>query len=91
MNQLAMQVAKMAKKLQKQLDGEEVAKMAKMAGGEDAAETARFVDLMDKFFDTVNVHNYEHGLHARKKFQLPYTSGSDQRLKRYPTIKHDLC
>ena len=36
---------------------------------------------MDKFFDTVNVHNYKHGLYARKKFQLPYTSGSDHRLK----------
>ena len=60
---------------------ESVSNALKLTGGDDAAETARFVDLMDKFFDAVNVHNYQHGLHARKKFQLPYTSGSDHRLK----------
>ena len=53
---------------------ESVSKALKLMSGEEAVETVKFVDMMDKLFDTVNVHNYEHGLHAHKKFQLPYTS-----------------
>lgn len=37
--------------------------------------------MMDKFFDALNVHNYTHGLHARKQFQMPYVSEKDPRLK----------
>ena len=60
---------------------ESVSKAIKLTGGEEAAETAVFIDMLDKFFDALNVHNYEHGIHSRKKFQMPYTSSSDFRLK----------
>lgn len=53
----------------------------KMLGGEEASETANFVLMMDKFFDALNVHNYTHGLHSRKQFQMPYISEKDKRLK----------
>ena len=29
--------------------------------GDKASETAHFVGLVDKFFDTINVHKYTHG------------------------------
>eukprot|EP00731_Ephydatia_muelleri_P014320 Em0008g40a len=49
--------------------------------GDDATETAHLAEMMDKFFDALNVHNYNHGAKSRKSFQLPYTSGEDHRLK----------
>ena len=52
-----------------------------LTGGSDANETSKFALMMDKFFDSVNVHNYTHGLHARKQFQMPYVSTNDKRLK----------
>ena len=48
--------------------------------GEEGSETAKFVLMMDKFFDTLNVHNYDHEMHAKKKFQMPYRSAKDTRL-----------
>lgn len=39
--------------------------LADLVGGEEASETARFVSMVDKFFDTLNVHNYYHGTHSR--------------------------
>ena len=41
-------------------------------GEDEVAETARFVGMMDKFFDTLNVHDYHHGYHSSKIFQQPY-------------------
>ena len=58
-----------------------VSKALELAGGEEASETAHFVGMVDKFFDALNVHNYTHGLHSRKRFQMPYTSSEDMRLK----------
>ena len=37
--------------------------------------------MVDKFFDALNVHNYTHGIHKRKEFQMPYTTSTDRRLK----------
>ncbi len=37
--------------------------------------------MMDQFFDALNVHNYTHGIHARKEFQMPYVSAKSKRLK----------
>lgn len=50
-------------------------------GGEEVEETSRFALMFDKFFDALNVHNYDHGHHARKEFQDPYVSAKDKRLK----------
>ena len=61
-----------------------MSKALELTGGEDAIETVRFVKMMDRFFDALNVHNYTHGLHARKDFQMPYISAQDKRLKVHP-------
>ena len=60
---------------------ETVSKALTLTGGPDTAETAKFVDYFDKFFDAVNVSSYVEGVHRRKKFQLPYTSANDERLE----------
>ena len=58
-----------------------MSKGLELVGGEEASETARFVGMIDQFFDALNVHNYHHGVHSRKPFQEPYTKGDDPRLK----------
>lgn len=50
-------------------------------GGEEAKETAIFVNIFDKFFDCLNVRNLTDGKTKRKMFQDPYRSGTDFRLK----------
>ena len=54
-----------------------MSKALNLLGGEETSETSHFVLIMD----AMNVHNYVHGLHARKQFQTPYISGKDKRLK----------
>ena len=49
--------------------------------GPIADETARFTDMFDKFFDALNVSNFDGGKHERKPFKDPYRSASDFRLK----------
>ena len=65
---------------------ESVSKALELTGGEEASETARFVGMVDKFFDALNVHNYTHGVHSRKRFQMPYTTGRDMCLRVCPFI-----
>lgn len=60
---------------------ESVSKALELTGGEETSETAKFVGMVDRFFDALNVHNYTHGIHARKQFQMPYISVKDSRLK----------
>ena len=55
-------------------------KGTEVTGGYEASETARFVDMMDKFFDALNVHNYTEGV-KRKRFKMPCTSSKDMRIK----------
>ena len=64
-----------------QVLSESVSKALQLTSGEEAYETAHFVGMLDKFFDAVNVHNYSHGVHSRKMFQMPYTSSKDWHLK----------
>ena len=42
-----------------QVLSETVSKALVRTGGEEAAETAKFVSLVDKFFDCLNVNNYK--------------------------------
>ena len=49
--------------------------------GTDAHETSKFADMFDKFFDAVNVCNFDSGKHERKPFKDPYRSPTDFRLK----------
>ena len=58
-----------------------VAHALKLVGGEDAKETAKFVEYFDKFFDCLNVGDFESGKKARNPFKDPFRSGSDFRLK----------
>ena len=69
-----------------QVLSESVSKALKFSGNSSVEETARFVELMDKMFDCLNVHNFSHGIHARKPFQMPYRSVKDSRLQVYEII-----
>lgn len=60
---------------------ETVSKALAMTGGPRAQETAKFVSMMDKFFDCLNVSDYNTGRFKRKVFKQPYRSGTDFRLK----------
>lgn len=40
--------------------------------GDEARETAKSVDQMDKFFDSFNVSSFDQGRKARKPFLKPY-------------------
>ena len=51
---------------------------------ERVEETAKFIGMIDKFFDTLNVTNLVTGKIKRKVFQSPYmksSKGKDFRLK----------
>ena len=60
---------------------ESVSKALQKVCGQKACETANFVSLMDRFFDTLNVHNYSGGSKALKPFQAPFRSPDDFRIK----------
>eukprot|EP00731_Ephydatia_muelleri_P000027 Em0001g27a len=73
--------SKMRVDLAAQVLSESVSKAVVLVCGDVATETAKFLDMADKLFDTLNVHNYSHGATARKPFQMPFTSHEDWRLK----------
>ena len=62
-----------------------VAKALKKVYGEEVRETVKFIEMMDKFFDCLNVTNLVNGRHKHKSFQDPYTSVDDFRLKQVDT------
>ena len=66
-----------------QVFSESVAKALTFSGDSSVEETARFVELMDKMFDCLKVHNFSH---ASKPFQLPYRSPKDVRHQVITTI-----
>ena len=45
-----------------------VATAIKLRGGDEASETAKFVEMCDKWFDAMNVHNYTQGILVSKIF-----------------------
>ena len=53
---------------------------------EDTVETIRFVEMMDRFFDCLNVNNFSTSKKKIKSFQSPYTSAKDFRLTVCNTI-----
>ena len=57
-----------------------VAKALAQKGSEMAA-TSSFVQLVDRFFDCLNVGNYTDGKLSRNPFKQPYRGASDFRLK----------
>ena len=60
--------------------GSTVSKALRVAGGQEASETANFVEMMDCFFDCLNVRNYTSGKRSRNPFKQPYRTSSDFRL-----------
>ena len=48
---------------------------------DQAAATAHFCEMFDKFFDCLNVSNFDAGKRSRNVFKSPYRSGHDFRLK----------
>ena len=58
-----------------------MSKAIEMTGGPAAQETAKFVEMADKFFDCLNVNDYNTGRFKRKVFKQPYRSATDFRLK----------
>jgi len=48
-------------------------------GGEEVSATVKFVRMMDKFFDCLNVKSPVAGWHKRKAFQDPYLPPNDKR------------
>ena len=60
---------------------ESVANALEKTGGKEVEETVKFIRMMDKFFDALNVTNLVSGKQKRKSFQSPYVSGDDFRTK----------
>ena len=54
-----------------------MSKALEMTGGPEVQETAKFVAMVDKFFDCLNVNNYNTGHLQRKVFKQPYRSATD--------------
>lgn len=64
-----------------QVLSESVSKALQLSVGNEACETSKFLAMMNKWFDALNVHNYTHGIRSRKRFQTPYTTSKNMRLK----------
>ena len=47
----------------------------------ETEETAKFVDMFDKFFDCLNVSSFTAGIQSRNAFKSPYRKDTDFRLK----------
>ena len=58
-----------------------VATALQLTGKDEVEETARFVKMFDRFFDSLNVADLESGRRTRNAFKAPYRSGDDFRLK----------
>ena len=54
-----------------------VAKALRLTGGDEAVETANFVEIVDKLFDCLNLSSMSKGRHQRKAFALPYRGLDD--------------
>ena len=63
-----------------QVLSETVSKAIQLTGGPETDETSKFVLMFDRFFDVLNVTNFNNWVRTRKPFQRPYNSGNDERL-----------
>ena len=64
----------------------------KLTGGPDAQETAKFIEMFDKFFDCLNVDNLNEGNQEKKDFKKPYEKKDDIRLTvRITLFKKSAC
>ena len=58
-----------------------MAKAVRRTGGEAAEETARFIEMVDKMFDCLNVSSLSKGRRQIKPFIRPYERPTDFRLR----------
>ena len=58
-----------------------VSKAIETRGKAETEETAKFVDMFNKFFDCLNVSNFTAGIKSRNPFKSPYRKDTDFRLK----------
>ena len=63
---------------------ESIANALEKTGEDEVQETAKFVRMMDHFFDCLNVTNLVTGKKKRKAFQEPYRPNKDP-------SKEDFC
>ncbi|XP_014679242.1 PREDICTED: uncharacterized protein LOC106819095 isoform X2 [Priapulus caudatus] len=68
-------------KLAAQVLSYSVGTLLKASGRDDVLETAKFVLLMDRFFDCLNVRSVNEGKYKRKPDLLPYTDVKDPRFE----------
>ena len=54
-------------------------KALRVTGGAEAAETAKFIEMVDKFFDCLNVSSFSKGKFKRKPFLQPYRKSNNLR------------
>lgn len=73
--------SKMRVDLAAEVMSETVSKALRLTGGEGAAGTALFIEMVDKMFDCLNVSTLSKGKLKRKPFVQPYRSSNDFRLK----------
>lgn len=52
----------------------------KLSGGPAAQKTSQFIGLVNKFFDVLNVNNFDEGKRTRNVFKDPIRPG-DHRMK----------
>ena len=60
---------------------ETVANALEHTKGNEVEETVKFVRMVDKFFDCLNVNSFTQGKHKRKPFQDSYRYKDDFRIK----------
>ena len=53
-------------------------------------ETVKFTQMFDRFFDCLNVNDYESGKHSQNSFKDPYRSSKDFRLN-IQRLHHTAC
>lgn len=64
-----------------QVLSESVSKALMLSKDPEVSETAKFILMFDRFFDTLNVNNFSDGKESRKVFQNPFRSNNDFRIK----------
>ena len=60
---------------------ETVSKALLLVVGEKAKATAEFIEIVDHFFDCLNVSNLTNAKLKRKPFRSPYRCATDWKLK----------
>lgn len=73
--------SKMQVDLAAQVMSETVSNALTSTKDKNLEETAKFIQMTDKFFDSLNVTALGNGKAKRKSFQSPYTNSNDFRLK----------